>query len=124
MGGSGEVADKEALLDDSDDIWKEMKHKHIANVSQEVTKKLKEFAKEKRMASSDKASVRDLSQMLKKMPQYQKVWTRWNVTILRDASYEKVIPRRLTPPRAQTTHGRHLVFGTFCPRRNKFRRGL
>ena len=50
-----------------------MRHQHIAVVSQNVTKKLKKFNQEKRVqSSSDKASIKDLSQMIKKMPEHQK----------------------------------------------------
>ena len=48
-----------------------MRHQHIAVVSQNVTKKLKKFNQEKKIQGDGK-SMRDLSQMIKKMPQHQK----------------------------------------------------
>uniref|UniRef100_A0A667YS86 Syntaxin binding protein 2 n=1 Tax=Myripristis murdjan TaxID=586833 RepID=A0A667YS86_9TELE len=47
--GIGDSRDREVLLDEDDDLWVQLRHMHIAD-----------------------ANIKDLSQMLKKMPQYQK----------------------------------------------------
>merc|ERR1711902_465097 len=74
---STENETKEVILDENDDLWEELRHQHIALVNQIVSKKMKKFNEEKKIQTpgdkSDKKvnSIRDLSLLIKKMPQHQ-----------------------------------------------------
>lgn len=70
-GSGNDVREKEVLLDENDDVWAELRHQHIAVVSQNIPKAFKNLIESKRI-NSDKTSMKDLSQMIKKMPQHQK----------------------------------------------------
>ena len=48
---ASEGQQKEVSLDENDDLWVELRHQHIAVVSQNVTKKLKKFNAEKKIQS-------------------------------------------------------------------------
>ena len=63
---------KEVILDESNSLWEELRHQHIADVNQILMKKIRKFSEEKKGSSAnDKKNIRDLSMLIKKMPQHQ-----------------------------------------------------
>ncbi|KFP46497.1 Syntaxin-binding protein 3, partial [Cathartes aura] len=63
--------EREAILEEDDELWVKIRHKHIADVIEEIPKLLKE-ASSKRKATEGKLSISALTQLMKKMPHYRK----------------------------------------------------
>ncbi|XP_074008820.1 syntaxin-binding protein 3 [Numenius arquata] len=63
--------EREAILEEDDELWVKIRHKHIADVIEEIPKLLKEISS-KRKATEGKLSISALSQLMKKMPHYRK----------------------------------------------------
>ncbi|XP_048586949.1 syntaxin-binding protein 1 [Nematostella vectensis] len=65
-----EDEDKEALLDENDEMWVKLRHLHIADVSRKIPEEIKEFSEKEKLPSSQN-KMKDLQAMLKKAPQYK-----------------------------------------------------
>ncbi|XP_074762839.1 syntaxin-binding protein 3 isoform X3 [Athene noctua] len=63
--------EREAILEEDDELWVKIRHKHIADVIEEIPKLLKEVSS-KRKATEGKLSISALAQLMKKMPHYRK----------------------------------------------------
>ncbi|XP_061489884.1 syntaxin-binding protein 3 isoform X2 [Rhineura floridana] len=72
-GASGK--EKEAILEEDDDLWMKIRHKHIADVLEELPKLMKEVSS-KRKATEGKLSLSNLAQLMKKMPYFRKQITK------------------------------------------------
>ncbi|XP_020789009.1 syntaxin-binding protein 3 [Boleophthalmus pectinirostris] len=64
-------AEKQALLNEDDMLWVKLRHKHIAEVTEQIPKMVKEISASKRQPDA-KITISNLSQMMKKMPAFRK----------------------------------------------------
>ncbi|XP_012694980.1 syntaxin-binding protein 3 [Clupea harengus] len=62
---------KEALLNESDELWGRLRHMHIAQVTEKIPKLVKEISASKKTPDS-KISIGSLANLMKKMPSVRK----------------------------------------------------
>ncbi|KNA03296.1 hypothetical protein SOVF_210570, partial [Spinacia oleracea] len=74
---TGQPEKKEVLLEDSDPVWLEIRHLHIAEASERLHEKMTNFASKNKAAALSQASrdgaelsTRDLQKMVQALPQY------------------------------------------------------
>ncbi|XP_063796230.1 syntaxin-binding protein 3 isoform X2 [Pseudophryne corroboree] len=63
--------EKEGQLDESDELWVKIRHKHIAEVLDEIPKLVKEISSSKK-ETEGKLTINKLSNLMKKMPHIRK----------------------------------------------------
>ncbi|XP_017342535.1 syntaxin-binding protein 3 isoform X1 [Ictalurus punctatus] len=64
-------SEKEALLNDNDELWMKLRHMHIAEVTAQIPKLVKEISANKKQ-SDGKISIGGLAQLMKQMPSFRK----------------------------------------------------
>nr|XP_061831493.1 syntaxin-binding protein 3-like [Nerophis lumbriciformis] len=71
---SKDGTEKQALLNEDDMLWVKLRHKHIAEVSEQIPKMVKEISASKKQPDG-KITISNLAQMMKKMPSFRKQLT-------------------------------------------------
>ncbi|XP_077440803.1 syntaxin-binding protein 3 isoform X4 [Vanacampus margaritifer] len=75
---SKDGSEKQALLNEDDMLWVKLRHKHIAEVSEQIPKMVKEISASKKQPDG-KITISNLAQMMKKMPSIRKQLTQKTV---------------------------------------------
>uniref|UniRef100_A0A673CVN1 Syntaxin binding protein 3 n=1 Tax=Sphaeramia orbicularis TaxID=375764 RepID=A0A673CVN1_9TELE len=71
---SKDGSEKQAQLNEDDMLWVKLRHKHIAEVSEQIPKMVKEISASKKQPDG-KITISNLAQMMKKMPSFRKQLT-------------------------------------------------
>ncbi|XP_058494516.1 syntaxin-binding protein 3 [Solea solea] len=71
---SKDGSEKQAQLTEDDMLWVRLRHKHIAEVSEQIPKMVKEISASKKQPDG-KITISNLAQMMKKMPSFRKQMT-------------------------------------------------
>ncbi|KAG8003214.1 Syntaxin-binding protein 3 [Nibea albiflora] len=71
---SKDGSEKQAQLNEDDMLWVKLRHKHIAEVSAQIPKMVKEISASKKQPD-EKITISNLAQMMKKMPSFRKQLT-------------------------------------------------
>ncbi|TNN48243.1 Syntaxin-binding protein 3 [Liparis tanakae] len=71
-------SEKQALLNEDDVLWVKLRHKHIAEVSEQIRLLVKEISTNKKQTDG-KITISNLAQMMKKMPSFRKQVTQKTV---------------------------------------------
>ena len=75
--GDKEPTQKEVLLDENDDVWSELRHRHIASVLKSVTENVKNITNTKKMSTGE-ATLKDLKKIIQTMPQHQQELSKYS----------------------------------------------
>ncbi|XP_023662283.1 syntaxin-binding protein 3 isoform X1 [Paramormyrops kingsleyae] len=65
-------SEKEALLNEEDELWVKLRHMHVAQVSEQIPKLVKEISASKKPSDAKNLTISGLSQLMKKMPSFRK----------------------------------------------------
>uniref|UniRef100_A0A8C5F028 Syntaxin binding protein 3 n=1 Tax=Gouania willdenowi TaxID=441366 RepID=A0A8C5F028_GOUWI len=71
---SKDGSEKQAFLNEDDMLWVRLRHKHIAEVLEQIPKMVKEISASKKKPDG-KITINNLAQMMKKMPAFRKQMT-------------------------------------------------
>uniref|UniRef100_A0A672TDF4 Syntaxin-binding protein 3-like n=1 Tax=Sinocyclocheilus grahami TaxID=75366 RepID=A0A672TDF4_SINGR len=74
---------KEALLNEEDELWVKLRHMHIAEVTGQIPKLVKEISanRDEKKQADGKITIGGLSQLMKKMPGFRKQMTQKTVHV-------------------------------------------
>jgi syntaxin-binding protein 1 len=68
----GALHSRDIILDESDEVWVQLRHRHISEVKQAISSMVKTFTTSKHKSVSSEMSIKTLHQLVKEIPQHHR----------------------------------------------------